>query len=74
MITNGDKEFFKGIPAIPFEGKGSDNPLAFKYYDADKKVGGKSMKEHFKFAIAYWHSFTATGEIPLGPQPWTCPG
>src|SRR5690606_38960786 len=74
MITTGDKEFFKGIPAIPFEGKGSDNPLAFKYYDADKKVRGKTMKEHFKFAIAYWHSFTATGGDPFGAPtlalPW----
>lgn len=74
MITTGDKEYFKGIPAIPFEGKGSDNPLAFKYYDADKKVGGKTMKEHFRFAIAYWHSFTATGGDPFGAPtldlPW----
>src|SRR5690606_23162519 len=47
MITTGDKEYFKGIGKIPYEGKGSDNPLAFKYYDADKRVGDRTMKEHF---------------------------
>lgn len=74
MIITGDKEFFKGIGKIAYEGKGSDNPLAFKYYDPEKKVGGKSMKDHFKFAIAYWHSFTATGGDPFGAPtldlPW----
>lgn len=74
MVTLGDKEFFKGIGKIPFEGKGSDNPLAFKYYDENKKVGGKTMKEHFRFAIAYWHTFTGVGADPFGAPtqefPW----
>ncbi|AEM70646.1 Xylose isomerase [Allomuricauda ruestringensis DSM 13258] len=74
MITKGDKEFFKGIGKIPFEGKESDNPLAFKYYDENKMVGGKTMKEHFKFAIAYWHTFNDTGSDPFGAPtknfPW----
>ncbi|WP_228237967.1 xylose isomerase [Allomuricauda sp. M10] len=74
MITTGDKEFFKGIPKIPFEGKGSDNPLAFKYYDENKMVDGKSMKDHFRFAIAYWHTFTGVGADPFGAPtqsfPW----
>ena len=52
----GDKEYFKGVKSIKFEGKESDNPLAFKYYDAKKKVGKKTMQEHFRFAIAYWHT------------------
>ncbi len=74
MITKGDKEFFKGIGKISFEGKGSDNPLAFKYYDENKVVGGKTMKEHFRFAIAYWHTFTGVGSDPFGAPtqefPW----
>ncbi|MBA4745564.1 MAG: xylose isomerase [Muricauda sp.] len=74
MITKGDKEFFKGIGKIAFEGKESDNPLAFKYYDENKMVGGKTMKEHFKFAIAYWHTFNDTGSDPFGAPtknfPW----
>ncbi|MFY0625511.1 MAG: xylose isomerase [Reichenbachiella sp.] len=77
-LTTGDKEYFKGIDQIKFEGKGSDNPLAFKYYDADKVVAGKTMKEHFRFAIAYWHTFCGTGGDPFGPGtksfPWDVSG
>jgi len=62
----GDKEYFKGIKDIPFEGKGSDNPLAFHYYDAGKKIAGKTMREHLRFATAYWHSFCADGTDPFG--------
>jgi len=73
-MATADKEFFKGIPVIPFEGKDTDNPLAFHYYDANQKVGKKAMKEHFSFAIAYWHSFCGTGGDPFGPGtknfPW----
>ncbi|MET0716785.1 MAG: xylose isomerase, partial [Pseudoxanthomonas sp.] len=47
----GHKEFFPGIGRIPFEGQGSDNPLAFKVYDADKRVGDKTMAEHLRFAV-----------------------
>lgn len=74
MITTGDKEYFKGIGKISFEGKESDNPFAFKYYDENKVVAGKTMKEHFKFAIAYWHTFNDTGSDPFGAPtknfPW----
>lgn len=74
MITTGDTEYFKGIDKIPFEGKQSDNPLAFKYYDENRMVGGKSMKEHFRFAICYWHTFTGVGADPFGAPtqefPW----
>ena len=62
----GDKEYFKGILKIAFEGKASDNPLAFKYYNPDQVVAGKTMREHFKFAIAYWHSFCGQGSDPFG--------
>ncbi|MBI3481373.1 MAG: xylose isomerase [Bacteroidetes bacterium] len=62
----GGKEYFKGIGKIKYEGKKSDNPLAFKFYDAQKKVGKKTMQEHFRFAIAYWHTFGGTGGDPFG--------
>ena len=62
-----NKEYFKGINKIQFEGKESDNPLAYKYYNPDQMVAGKTMKEHFKFAIAYWHSFCGQGGDPFGP-------
>ncbi|MEO0339950.1 MAG: xylose isomerase [Bacteroidota bacterium] len=65
-LTLGAKEYFPGIPVIPFEGNGSDNPLAFKFYNADQMVGQKTMAEHFKFAIAYWHTFCGTGGDPFG--------
>lgn len=73
-VTLGQTEYFKGIGKIPFEGKSSDNPLAFKYYDAKQVVGGKTMEEHFRFAIAYWHTFCGVGGDPFGPGtklfPW----
>ncbi|MCU0430137.1 MAG: xylose isomerase [Cytophagaceae bacterium] len=73
-ITLGDKEYFKGISKIAYEGKTSKNPLAFKYYDENKVVAGKTIKEHFKFAMAYWHTLCGTGGDPFGPGtkqfPW----
>lgn len=65
-IVTGTKEYFPEITQIKYEGKESDNPLAFKYYDENKKVGGKTMKEFFRFAIAYWHAFGNTGDDPFG--------
>lgn len=73
-VTTGDKTYFPGIDRIQFEGKGSKNPLAFKYYDENKVVAGKTMKDHFRFSVAYWHTFTGTGGDPFGPGtrefPW----
>ncbi|HMI67951.1 MAG TPA: hypothetical protein VK517_18040, partial [Cyclobacteriaceae bacterium] len=73
-IVKGDKEYFKGIGQIRFEGADSDNPLAFKYYDAQRKVGKKTMQDHFRFAVAYWHTFCGTGGDPFGAPtknfPW----
>ena len=66
MILKGDKEYFKDIPAIKYEGPKSDNPLAFKYYNPDQIVAGKTMREHFKFAVAYWHTFCGQGADPFG--------
>ena len=67
MALIGDKEFYKGINKISYEGKKSDNPLAYKYYDPEKIIAGKKMKDHFKFAVAYWHSFCGLGSDPFGP-------
>ncbi|GIZ08789.1 xylose isomerase [Flavobacterium sp. UMI-01] len=67
MAVIGNKEYFKGIGEIKFEGATSDNPLAFKYYNPEQVVAGKTMREHFKFAIAYWHTFCGQGSDPFGP-------
>ncbi|MGL4632274.1 MAG: xylose isomerase [Leadbetterella sp.] len=74
-ITLGQKEYFPFIKnAIAFEGRESDNPLAFKFYDANRVVAGKTMKEHLRFAVSYWHTFCGTGGDPFGPGtkvfPW----
>lgn len=62
----GDKAYFPGIGAIPYEGVGSDNPLAFKFYDRNKVVAGKTMEEHLRFAVCYWHTFCGNGADPFG--------
>src|SRR5688572_16398258 len=62
----GNEEFFKGIGEIKFEGRESDNALAFKWYDENKVVAGKTMKEQLRFACAYWHSFCNNGSDPFG--------
>lgn len=59
--------YFKTVDKIQFEGRDSDNPLAFKWYDENRIVAGKSLKEHFKFAMAYWHTLCNTGDDPFGP-------
>jgi len=73
----GNKEYFPDIGSIPYEGLQSDNPLAFKIYDAKRKIGNKTMEEHLKFAVCYWHSFTNGGHDPFGPGtrsfPWDKP-
>ncbi|PCE65796.1 xylose isomerase [Sediminicola luteus] len=74
MTVLGDTEYFKGIGEIKFEGRDSDNPMAYKFYDANRVVAGKTMAEHFKFAMAYWHTLCGTGGDPFGPGtkqfPW----
>ncbi len=59
-------EFFSSIPVIKYEGPGSRNPLAFKYYDAGKVVMGKKMKEHLPFSMAWWHNLCAGGTDMFG--------
>ncbi|MFA6652595.1 MAG: xylose isomerase, partial [Bacteroidales bacterium] len=61
------KEYFPGIGKIKFEGKDSRNPLAFRYYDPEKVVYGKKMKEWLKFAMAYWHTLCADLQDQFGP-------
>jgi xylose isomerase len=65
---------FPSIPAIPYEGPGTDNPLAFRHYNPDEVIDGRTMAEHLRFSIAYWHAFRGTGSDPFGPgtivRPW----
>lgn len=73
-IVLGQQEYFKGIGQIRYEGVDSDNPLAYRWYDENKVVAGKTMKEWLRFACAYWHSFCGSGADPFGEPthifPW----
>ena len=68
------KEFFKGVGKIPFEGEKSKKPLAFKHYNPKQKVGGKTMEDHLRFSVVFWHTFKGTGSDPFGgpvyDRPW----
>lgn len=74
MIYKGKNEVYPGIGKIGYEGKNSKNPLAFRWYNPGEVVGGKKMKDHLRFAIAYWHSFCGDGSDPFGKAtriyPW----
>ena len=65
---------FENIPKIPYEGPDSTNPLAFRWYNADELVEGKSMRDHLRFTVVYWHTFRGTGADPFGmgtmQRPW----
>lgn len=65
---------FPEIGKIPYEGPQSKNPLAFRHYNADEKVEGKTMRDHLRFSVVYWHTFRGTGSDPFGPgaavRPW----
>jgi xylose isomerase len=65
-VVTGEKVFFREVEQIKFEGTGSDNPLAFRWYDESRVVAGKPMKEWLRFACAYWHSFCGNGGDPFG--------
>lgn len=73
-IFKGNKEYFPGIGKIRFEGPQSRNPLAFKWYDENRIVAGKPMKDYLRFAVAYWHTLCGDGGDPFGPGtkqfPW----
>lgn len=66
MIYKGKNEVYPGIGKIGFEGSSSRNPLAFRWYNPEEVVSGKKMKDHLRFAIAYWHTFCADGTDPFG--------
>jgi xylose isomerase len=74
MIYKGKIEAYPGIGKIEYEGEKSKNPLAFRWYNPEELVGGKKMKDHLRFAIAYWHSFCGDGSDPFGDEtrifPW----
>ena len=72
-ITLGSTEFFPEVSAIRFEGPETDNPLAFRYYNPSQIVAGKTMSDHFKFAVCYWHSFCGEGSDPFGPGTFNFP-
>jgi xylose isomerase len=67
-------EQFPDIPKIPYESPQSDNPLAFKFYNPEEKIGGKPMKEHLRFSIAFWQAINSGGSDPFGVdtmiRPW----
>ncbi|MBN8877712.1 MAG: xylose isomerase [Sphingobacteriales bacterium] len=73
-VLTGARQYFKEIKTIKYEGKESDNPLSFRWYDESKIVAGKPMKEYLRFACAYWHSFNGSGADPFGEPthifPW----
>ncbi|MEO1638880.1 MAG: xylose isomerase [Pseudomonadota bacterium] len=66
-------DFFKGIPAITYQGQDSDNEFAFRHYNPNEMVMGKAMKDHLRFAAAYWHSFAWPGGDPFGGQTFSRP-
>ncbi|HOF21681.1 MAG TPA: xylose isomerase, partial [Bacteroidales bacterium] len=74
MAKTFQKEYYPGIGKIKFEGRESKNPLAFRWYDPEQVVSGKKMKDHLRFAIAYWHSFCGDGSDQFGSPthfyPW----
>ena len=67
-------QFFDTVDTIRFEGPESDNPLAFRWYDADRMVAGRTMRDHLRFAVCYWHSFNWNGADIFGDgtldRPW----
>lgn len=65
-VVTGEREYFKGIDQIKYEGPESDNPLAYRWYDENRVVAGKTLKDHLKFAVSYWHSFNGNGSDPFG--------
>jgi len=70
--------YFEAIPAIRYEGPQSDNPLAYHHYDRTKKLLGKTLEEHLRIAVCYWHTFVWPGSDIFGQgtfhRPWQQPG
>lgn len=72
-LTIGSQEWFPNVTPVAYEGPDSLNPLAFRWYNPEQVVAGKTMAEHFRFACAYWHSLCGTGGDPFGPGPRPLP-
>ena len=74
MAKSKKNSYFSGLDRVAYEGPSSENPLAFRHYNPAEEIDGKTMKEHMRFSIAYWHSFRGTGSDPFGPgtivRPW----
>jgi len=72
--STAQKEYFKKVSKIQYEGRDSDNPMAYRWYDENKVIAGKTMKDYLRFACAYWHSFCGSGADPFGEPthlfPW----
>ena len=72
--STAQKEYFKKVSKIKYEGRDSDNPMAYRWYDESKVIAGKTMKDYLRFACAYWHSFCGSGADPFGEPthlfPW----
>src|SRR6187549_4002312 len=72
--STAQKEYFKKVSKIKYEGRDSDNPFAYRWYDESREIAGKTMKEWLRFACAYWHSFCGSGADPFGEPthlfPW----
>src|SRR5215218_4393076 len=68
------KAAFPEVERIKYEGPQSKNLLAFHHYNPDEKVGGKTMRDHLRLSVVYWHTFRGTGADPFGPgcaiRPW----
>ncbi len=60
------QEFYKGISKVKYEGAKSDNPLAFRYYNPEEVIAGKTMREQLRFALSYWHTMCADGTDMFG--------
>jgi xylose isomerase len=74
MVQSTLRTYFESVNKVAYEGKDSKNPLAFKYYNPEEVIGGKTMKDQLRFSVAYWHTFTADGTDPFGvatmQRPW----
>jgi xylose isomerase len=72
-----EQQYFDGIEPIGYEGPETDEPLAFRWYDADRVVLGRTMRDHLRFAVCYWHSFNWDGFDIFGDgtldRPWLSP-
>ncbi len=74
MKNHTQKTYFSNVSSIKYKGPDSQDPFSYRFYNTDKKVGDKSMADHLRFAVAYWHSFNGDGSDPFGwgprPMPW----